>query len=63
MIASFGSVERSPGPIPRTARPSEISFSVQAKDAIAAGVSVNAFMIPGPIFRDVVACAMAARVG
>jgi len=54
-IASFGSVERSPGPIPNTARPSDISFSVQKNEAIAAGVSVNEFMIPGPIFRVVVA--------
>ncbi|OQB35272.1 MAG: hypothetical protein BWY05_01398 [Euryarchaeota archaeon ADurb.Bin165] len=46
-----------------TARPSEISFRVQAKEAIAAGVSVNAFIIPGPILRVVVACAIAARVG
>jgi hypothetical protein len=33
------------------------------KDAMAAGVSVNEFMIPGPIFRVVVACATAARTG
>ena len=60
---SFGRVERSPGPMPSTARPSEISLSVAANEAIAAGVSVNAFMIPGPILIVLVSFAIAARVG
>ncbi|OPX68521.1 MAG: hypothetical protein A4E37_00928 [Methanoregulaceae archaeon PtaB.Bin056] len=63
LMASFGRVDRSPGPMPSTARPSDISFSVHANEAIAAGVSVNEFMIPGPIFRVVVAAAIMARVG
>ncbi len=49
--------------MPSTARPSEISLSVAANEAIAAGVSVNAFMIPGPILIVLVASAIAARVG
>ena len=55
--------ERSPGPIPRTARPSEISFKVAMKEAMAAGVSVNVFMMPGPILIESVFAAIMARVG
>ncbi len=62
-IAIFGRVERSPGPIPRIARPSEISFKVAAKDAMAAGVSVKVFMIPGPSLIVSVFAAIMARVG
>ena len=58
----FGSVLKSPGPMPSVALPLDISSIVQIADAVTAGLCVKALVMPGPILILEVFAAISANI-